>query len=231
MTQPFKLIGISGAHRSGKTTLMKAWMEGNPEVKLMPFSVTMCYQEFFGVDTPFTMDLQPAVRVKFQHHCLKRWAEIALECKGQGGTWMIDRTPMDFMVYLLTGVFERTEPWLNDKVVEFLESASQVLVSLIHLNVLIPPELHTTLGEMPPGDDTKLTGKVSLANQMVFHSTLVDMARLPALDQVNYRLVELPRGLTFLDNRVNWMTFIDTQIQKAYGYNRITQSGAVATAG
>lgn len=87
------LFGITGAHRSGKTTLARALAE-DLDLNFYETSTTKVAQEI-GIDPIAPMSL--AERLYLQHHLLVNHVKTINEAKRPIIT---DRTPLDYFAYL-----------------------------------------------------------------------------------------------------------------------------------
>ncbi len=139
MSLLYKGIGISGAHRVGKSTLAKAAAE-----KLgMQFCETRCSEVFAkplgGVlykpsdDLPF-LD-RVAMQVRMMHHLLDRYKDMT-------GPFIADRTPVDVIAYMFAEVRgssvppDQREPVveaLNELAMHAIGICDQFMLGVIHL--------------------------------------------------------------------------------------------------
>ncbi|WYW02801.1 hypothetical protein Peetri_00213 [Pseudomonas phage vB_PpuM-Peetri] len=208
----YTLIVISGTHRTGKTTLMEEFIKQNPEFQMLPFTVTNVWHEVFG-NRPYTMDLPAADRVLFQYGLLNAWTLCVMDHVAQGGKWIIDRGPLDFASYMRLTLIDCMSHEVNLQAEHFVTNCIQATASLISYEILVSPALHRINGEMVEDDITKLTGKVGLMNQTVFHSILRDVAQDTLRSSIcsGYsvgqliNLQELPSNILDLQDRVNWL--------------------------
>ncbi|RKZ38317.1 MAG: AAA family ATPase [Gammaproteobacteria bacterium] len=95
-------IGICGSHRTGKTTLAKAIAT----YKRIPFVQTSTRQVFekHGLHPGLPMDFK--TRLWIQHRVIE--ATITL-WQAEKGSFVTDRTPIDFMAYTLADIQGATE--------------------------------------------------------------------------------------------------------------------------
>jgi hypothetical protein len=90
-------IGLSGAHRVGKSTLAKAYAE-RYKIAYVPTGATATYARLGlspKVDYPF------AVRLQIQKEIL---ADCSRLYRGAPARFITDRTPLDFMAYMIADV-------------------------------------------------------------------------------------------------------------------------------
>jgi hypothetical protein len=91
------VIGLSGAQRVGKSTLAQVWSERTGK----PFVATSASATFkrLGLDPRLDYDFATrlAVQVQILNDCVKAYRDA-------GADFITDRTPLDFMAYLLADV-------------------------------------------------------------------------------------------------------------------------------
>ncbi|WYW00896.1 hypothetical protein Illi2_00214 [Pseudomonas phage vB_PpuM-Illi-2] len=217
----YTLIVISGTHRTGKTTMMQEFVKQNPEFQILPFTVTKVWHDVFG-DRPYTMDLHPADRVLFQYGVLNAWHKCVAEHVLRNGKWVVDRGPLDFATYMRLGLIDCMDHEVNLQAEHFVLNCIQATAGLVSYEILVSPVLHRINGDMVEDDVTKLTGKVGLMNQTVFHSILRDVAQDTIRSSIcsGYsvgqliNLQELPTEIIHLGDRVNWLREVIDAKQK-----------------
>lgn len=91
------MIGLSGAHRTGKTSLAKAYAEKHQ----VPFAVTSASQVFkdMGLDPSVTYDL--TTRLDVQNAVLDACEKVY---KAQNGIFITDRCPLDMIAYTMADI-------------------------------------------------------------------------------------------------------------------------------
>lgn len=105
------MILLTGAERTGKSTLAKAYAEARG-ITFMPARTTQIWAEM-GL-TPGPLD--PDTRMRFQDRVLEAHIE---DCKNVDGPAISDRCPLDFITYLMIDLqgtdfdFKRVEAYLN----------------------------------------------------------------------------------------------------------------------
>lgn len=90
-------IGLCGAHRTGKTTLARAFAEGSK----IAFVETRTSAVFARMGFDPQADYDFRTRLQIQEEILND--AIALYQKQEGG-WITDRTPLDMLMYTLSEV-------------------------------------------------------------------------------------------------------------------------------
>lgn len=105
------LFGISGAHRTGKSTLAKAVAE-ELGIDYIPTSIGEVAQRY-GFDPVAPMTLHQ--RVALQMHLLEDHLELIDGLKGPA---ILDRTPIDFVGYLLAEFHMQSHLLCDDKHLE-----------------------------------------------------------------------------------------------------------------
>ncbi|WYW01612.1 hypothetical protein Amme1_00220 [Pseudomonas phage vB_PpuM-Amme-1] len=217
----YTLIVISGTHRTGKTTMMQEFVKQNPEFQILPFTVTNIWHNVFG-DRPYTMDLEPYDRLLLQFGLLNAWIMCVTDHVAKGGKWIVDRGPLDFATYMRLGLIDCMNHDVNLQAEQFVLNCIQATAGLVSYEILVSPVLHRINGDMVEDDVTKLTGKVGLMNQTVFHSILRDVAQDTLRSSIcsGYsvgqliNLQELPTEIIHLDARVNWLREVIDAKQK-----------------
>ena len=89
------MLGLSGSHRVGKTTLAKLYAEKHG-FAFVQTSVSAIFKEL-GLDPAQTYDF--ATRLTVQEEILKRLDKTFAEHAGQAA--ITDRTPLDFLAYTM----------------------------------------------------------------------------------------------------------------------------------
>lgn len=140
------MIGLSGAHRTGKTTL---GMEFAKQMGI-PFVRTSATEVFAAIERDPKADYPIAERIGIQEAILYAFERQYAYAREQAGTFIADRTPIDLASYMIADVQRTTTAempevatLINDYVERCLVSASQWF-SVI---VLVQPGI--TLVEAP----------------------------------------------------------------------------------
>jgi hypothetical protein len=128
------IIGISGSHRTGKTTLARAISKK----KGIPFVKTSTSDVFkqHGLHPAMPMDFK--TRLWIQHYVLEAAAYV---WQVEKGPFVTDRTPIDFMAYTLGDIqgvtkvdFTKLEKYTN----QCFEMIHQFFTTLVVLQPAIP---------------------------------------------------------------------------------------------
>jgi len=163
------MLGLTGAHRAGKTTLAKLFSEkiGIPFVTLPPVVKQM------GM-TPGEID-NFEMRLKVQHAYLDE-AEAAY--KGQPTIFITDRTPLDLAAFLLGEVNQNMPQAHIDQTVAYVNRAvaltSTTFSSILHIPAVLPYEVHP---DKPP---------MNAAYQMQFENLVRGLLLHPAMSAHYY---------------------------------------------
>jgi len=91
------MIGLPGAHRTGKTTLAKKYAE----LAEIPFVATGASAVYEKLQLDPRADYPFPVRLDIQRHILEAAQKLY---RGAGKTFITDRTPLDYLAYTLADV-------------------------------------------------------------------------------------------------------------------------------
>lgn len=130
------MIGLSGSHRVGKTSLAKAYAE-KFDIAFVQTSVSAIFSDM-GLDPAVTYDF--ATRLAVQEEILKRLDRIYA---GFAGCDVItDRTPLDFLSYTLgDAVGDAVPPELQDRLAQYVQDCFDCLNRRFALVVMLQPGL------------------------------------------------------------------------------------------
>jgi len=125
-------LGLSGAHRTGKTTVAEEIARVN-ECPIIRSSVSSIAKEM-GLRAD--LGLPTRDRIAFQDEVLRRH-EAFYEAEAGNGLFVADRTPLDFAAYALTdwqiGADPKSDDWLSEYVRRCMDATSRwfFLVSVV----------------------------------------------------------------------------------------------------
>ena len=141
------IIGLTGAHRSGKSTLAKAVAE-DLGITFLPQSFGEAARRH-GVDAVAPMTLLD--RVSIQEKILEDHAVMVRDIKG---IILVDRTPVDYLAYLL-GEFHMqshlsVDPAVLERVHTYKERALDVVDSYYESLFVVQPLDHYAVEEGKP---------------------------------------------------------------------------------
>ncbi|WP_062120269.1 AAA family ATPase [Aureimonas sp. AU40] len=116
------LIGLSGAHRSGKTTVMESLrsMTGMPTLK----TSTAKLVERLGIDLAKPMTL--VSRIEFQTAVFENYVEEIGKARSGGASLIVDRTPVDMAAYLLAEVGMSSHKALGDRGIQAVNAYAEL---------------------------------------------------------------------------------------------------------
>lgn len=137
-----KLIGLSGTHGSGKTTLIEAF-EG--KAVIVKTSISDIYKQAgLTPRLPMSLDQRLSIQEKILQQLLSEWVQPIADNTGEGPQIVLtDRTPADFIGYLLceiSGYGELTEAQ-NNQVKSYVDRCLKVMEmfdAIIHVPIGLP---------------------------------------------------------------------------------------------
>lgn len=133
-------IGISGSHRTGKTTLAKE-LAGRLRTSFVP-SVAGEVFAAYGVLPSQTID--HSLRMKIQREILQRSAKAWKSTL----SFVTDRTPLDFIAYTYESVIKGNNPDYTE-LSEYSEECMQVFTTMFTSVIIVQPGIAIV------ADDTK----------------------------------------------------------------------------
>lgn len=161
-------IGLSGAHRVGKTTLAKEYVKKRGNLKFLDCEVSkfMADRDFSAsANYPF------ARRLEIQELVLTHVVDKVVDARNSGDSFICDRTPLDVAAYLLMECGRHVEDLseYDQRIDDFLTLAYAKTLQAFDVCVVIPPaiELVDAPGKAPPSRamqmhlDLILTGMLS----------------------------------------------------------------------
>lgn len=142
-------VGICGAHRTGKTTLARALAESSG-LTLMDAGVSAVFREL-GLEPSRTLSF--ADRMKVQDAILAKYLDLMAGAENV----VIDRTPIDFIGYLLADMNQEhyqgdgVSEWVVGYIERCLDAARQTMSFIIFVSPGIPLEMAEGKGLVDPG--------------------------------------------------------------------------------
>jgi hypothetical protein len=128
------MLGITGAHRTGKSTLAKAFAEKTG----IPFVQTSASGVFADMGLDAKVDYPLDIRLDIQREILRRF--VIEYGKPKAGVFITDRTPIDLMAYTLADVQrESTTPAQADAIVRYLEDCTFATNRFFSTLVVVQP--------------------------------------------------------------------------------------------
>ncbi|MDX5412834.1 MAG: ATP-binding protein [Rhodobacterales bacterium] len=139
------MIGLIGAHRTGKTTLAKAWVEWKQRsgyhVKYLTISAGTVIQETLGVDCGEITSIDD--RLKVQRALTDRY-EATMESHTKFGgelVFVIDRTPLDIAAYTLAEAGQHLTMDQAKEVCAIVERCYALTEKYLSYLIFLPPVL------------------------------------------------------------------------------------------
>jgi hypothetical protein len=173
------MIGLTGAHRTGKSTVAKDFAEQN-DIAFLQSQASQAFKDL-GVDvkqdTPFDQ------RLAVQHEILCRFEEDAKKLRS---AFISDRTPLDFLAYTLADVQKETLTEQQEHALGgFAFRCHAVANDLFKAIIVIPPGIpYMDEPGKPPPSAAYQEHIHALINGLVFDSRLggdVDRVGLPRI--------------------------------------------------
>jgi hypothetical protein len=167
-------IGICGSHRVGKTTLA----ERLAQHKGVPFLPTKVGEIFAELHLDVNDDLTFIERLSVQRTILER---CSLMWDSEQSGFVTDRTPIDFISYLLLSIDAHTTTE-NDLLVDYITECYSVVNSTFTQIIYMQPAIHTHITE----------GKGSINAPFMEHLNVIVRGILNA--EYNYvPFIEIPK--------------------------------------
>lgn len=132
------LIGLAGAHRTGKTTLARL-IAKSIGIELVDASVRTVFEQL-GVDPKedYSFDKRLWVQNEILAHAANRYAGV----KGIG---IVDRTPLDFLAYTMADVQRgNLSPQQSDQFIEYMTRCVELANWHFSMIVLVQPGIPLT---------------------------------------------------------------------------------------
>jgi hypothetical protein len=196
-------IGLTGSHRTGKSTLAKAFSE---QMKV-PFLQTSASETFKRLNFDPKADYSLSDRLYIQHHilddCRAMYAAAGMDC------FVTDRTPIDMMAYTLADVTrENVTPQLDKEIENYMKDCFDVSNAYFPMLFVVQPGIPLV----------EEVGKAPANPAYVEHINSLIMG-LVIDDRYLGSHFYLPRKTTGLQDRVSAL---------AFSYDRMVKRHAVA---
>lgn len=179
-------VGLTAAHRSGKTTLAKEFVKKNPQFTFAPTS-TSAIMKMHGFDPAKDYPLEE--RLKIQNIILDELDSLYSQFKKDT---IFDRTPLDAAAYMLADVQRENVPsHLQAEVAKYVERCIDITNRRFAMILFIPPVIELKEEE----------GKAPAQPAYVAHiSHLIDGLRND--ERMRVRSYTMPRANTDIETRV-----------------------------
>jgi hypothetical protein len=192
------MIGLCGAHRTGKTTLARLYAEKH-KIRFVETSVSAIWHEL-GYDPATTYDF--GTRLMIQEEILKR-VDFVLS-QHAGTEFITDRTPLDMAAYTLAdAIGDRVPPTMQKRLAKYVEDCFHSTNRRFGVVLLVQPGI-ALVDE--PGKAPINEGYIEHLNSLILGLT-VDERMKPAH-------FYMPRSLKDIDER---MTALEAAMSRAKG--------------
>jgi len=132
------MIGLAGAHRTGKTTLARAWCDAHPVYTFLPTDLSSVFRDC-GITPKENMPFKE--RLEIQNLLLDK-CERVYESGNNSILTITDRTPFDVLAYTLAEVTRTTlhgEKALTDAYYDHVFRAEDLSERYISSAVVVQP--------------------------------------------------------------------------------------------
>lgn len=189
--------GLSGAQRTGKSTLAKKYAETYG----IPYLQTSASGTFDRLGFSPKLDYPLPVRLEIQNEILK---DLSAQYKAGGIIWITDRTPIDLMAYMLADVQRQNVSQEDGKrIVDYMERCYEVL-----------NRHFTTITIVQPGIPLTEAATSAPANIGYMEHINALALGLAASEKVKIAHFHFERWLTDLDQRVIGLNNVITRNAK-----------------
>lgn len=136
-------IGLSGSHRTGKTTLARTFAEKNPGVNFVETRVVKIYHEL-GFDPKMMYPFE--VRLEIQRRILDALVE---QYKKGGLMFIADRTPLDLVAYTLADIVRDNYDGSQDEALSrYIDDCYDVTNTYFSMILVIQPGIEIVEAEL-----------------------------------------------------------------------------------
>lgn len=202
------MIGLCGAHRTGKTSLARAFAEKH-KLEFVQTTVSQVFKDM-GLDPAVTYDFK--TRLDVQEAILKcSDAQYAAAGAKQAIT---DRTPLDFLMYTLADAVQNTVP--EDQQARFkkyVQSCIDVTNKRFGVLLVVQPGIPVVAEE----------GKAAFNEAYIEHLNSIVLG-LSVDERIKAAHFYLPRHMTDMDDRI---AALDFAVGRAKKRAEVERDGAV----
>lgn len=194
-------LGISGSHRTGKSTIAKSLAEANK----CPFvtSSASAIAADMGIRPDIGMTME--VRLEFQERVLATFVKDYEE-QGGSGLFMSDRTPLDLAAYTLTEWHpERSTPEIDARVLDYVRRCMDATGRYFFL-----------VGVIQPGIPFEARDDKPAPNELYQELLNTTMIGLGADHAVKSHFYLMPREITDNGQRCNVMASVYAERLNGY---------------
>lgn len=194
------MIGLCGAHRTGKTTLARQYAEKHG-LEFVQTSASQVFKDM-GLHAHVTYDF--ATRLDVQEEILKRFD--AQYAKVGAKPAIADRTPLDMLAYTMAEAVGYAVPESEqDRFKKYAQNCIDVTNKRFGLLMVVQPGIEIVAEE----------GKAALNNSYMEHLNSIILG-LSVDERVKSQHFYIPRHITKLDDRIASVEFaVGRAIKKA----------------
>lgn len=194
------MIGLCGAHRTGKTTLARLYAEKH-KIRFVETSVSAIWHEL-GYDPATTYDF--GTRLMIQEEILKR-VDFVLS-QHAGTEFITDRTPLDMAAYTLAdAIGDRVPPTMQKRLAKYVEDCFHSANRRFGVILLVQPGIQLV---DEPGKAPINEGYIEHLNSLILGLTVDERLRpahfyMPrSLKDIDERMVALEAAISRSKSRV-----------------------------
>ena len=181
---------LTGAHRTGKTTLAKAFSERSG----IPFVQTGASQVFAEMGLDPKVDYPMEIRLGIQRKILESFEK---QCKSVNGMFITDRTPIDFMAYTLADCQRGNVPvHLHEEIEKYMNDCINLTNWLFPALLVVQPGIKLV---EEPGKGPAHTVYVEHINHLIMG--------IIVSDRIQSEHFYIPRYMTDLEDRINCLSY------------------------
>lgn len=184
------MIGLTGSHRTGKTTLAKVFAEQMN----IPFVQTSASQVFKDMGFDPAVDYPFHTRMDVQERIL---SIFAVDYAKHEGVFITDRTPIDMMAYTVADVRQKTlAPDEELRLAKYCKACVELTNKTFSVLVVVQPGIPVV-----PED-----GKASLSQGYINHVAHIIMG-ITVSEEIAPSHFYIPKKMTSMEDRLACITF------------------------
>lgn len=192
------MIGLCGSHRSGKTSLAKAFAEKH-NIAFVQTGASAVFKDM-GLDPAKHYDF--ATRLAVQEEILRRfdlqYAEIGAKSA------ITDRTPLDLLAYTMAEAIQHAAPAeLQDRFKKYVHDCIDVTNKRFGVLLVVQPGIQVVEEE----------GKAALNDAYIEHLNSIILG-LSVDERIKAAHFYIPRRMTDMEERIAALDFAVTRVKK-----------------
>ena len=197
-------IGLTGAHRTGKTTLAREFAKNTG----VPFVETNASEIFAKMGMNPSSEYPIAQRLDIQERILVEFADKWKSAVANGNGFITDRTPLDMVAYTLAniGSGEGLSPSLENRIENYIQSCFDIVNYTFDFVVVVLPGIGVVHEE----------GKARASNACIEHIATLIMG-LVVSEKIIIPNFYIPRGETDLNGRIE---ILCSAMKKSWKYQK-----------